>query len=624
MPTLDQLCNIDSHDTFPLTRGSVIDLDTPGYGACRSDMKAIPQILLSDERCLSDGNANTTNTLGSFIAGTPVVVPSKNLSAPLRSLSFFLLSDFAGMDVPGLALTQLGVLDAHTAFEIDPIARAFIGSSFCGARLCGSVCDRPRDVVKGAEVVTAGFPCQPYSLLGLQQGWDDSRGRGHLVGATVKYILRPRPRIVLLENVAAFVRSDGGRVLQWLVDALTTAGAYFVTHRIVCTSQHGLPQTRRRWFLIAIRADCAVHDFLWPEAIEMLPLPVILGPRVDGDSHARRPGVKGSLGWRNVDRALDWLATKGKDHATMDYIIDCNASESWCGNPTDRCPCLTRSRPQGLWSVSRGSQLSAVATMHLQGINTRNLILPASDAHTRNLTGNAMSLCVVERLLRAALIAIGQRPVDVVDRWGQGLAQADLVREVWGETIPVEVVAMMPSFVSRHFPPVQLAETHPSDQRPSRENQKNIIRALPGGHIGSAGVPSSVADLPILNELPLAVSPEFPAEDSDDSVASSSDAESFSFAHDVDITEVGPTAPTTTTDDPNHSRDLLPTWLLDSVTGLESAFDTLGGSLHGFMRTDAVEPALRERQRDLFPLPLVDIVSRPPHLSDKKSSPHRF
>ena len=85
---------------------------------------------------------------------------------------------------------------------------------------------------------------------------------------------------------------------------------------------------------------------------------------------------------------------------------------------------------------------------------------------------------------------------------GPRIAQADLVREVWGETIPVEAVAMMPSFVSRHLPLVQLAETHPSDQRQSRENQKNMIGALPGGHIGSAGVLSSVADLPILNELP--------------------------------------------------------------------------------------------------------------------------
>ena len=108
----------------------------------------------------------------------------------------------------------------------------------------GSVLDRGVSDACGADIVTAGFPCQPFSLLGLHQGWDDSKGR-RLVSATVSFVLRERPRVALLENVAAFVRSDDGQVLQWLVGMLTRDDLYKVWHRVFCTSDNGLSQTRK-------------------------------------------------------------------------------------------------------------------------------------------------------------------------------------------------------------------------------------------------------------------------------------------------------------------------------------------------------------------------------------------
>ena len=306
---------------------------------------------------------------------------------------FVLLSDFAGIDVPGFGLRALGVAHDHFAFEIDPVARRFITDNFPDVRLFGSVCDRSPSVASGADIVSAGFPCQPYSLLGLQEGWKDRKGRGDLVMATIDYVLRERPRIVLLENVAAFARSDQGRALGWIVDALTNGQRYTVAHRIICTSEHGLPQTRRRWFLVALRSDCVVHEFVWPEPIQMMPLSLVLGPRAADDSPERRPGDIGSLASRNVD--IDWLDAHGKDILAADYIVDCNASEKWCGRPTERCPCLTRSCPQGLWNVSRGCRLSPAATLRLQGVCASDLVLPSNDGHVRNLAGNAMSLCVL-------------------------------------------------------------------------------------------------------------------------------------------------------------------------------------------------------------------------------------
>ena len=67
---------------------------------------------------------------------------------------------------------------------------------------------------------------------------------------------------------------------------------------------------------------------------------------------------------------------------------------------------------------------------------------------------------------------------------------------------------------------------------------------------------------------------------------------------------------TRSTDTGSHPSlpDSIVPWLSDGVTGLEAAFAKLAGSLKLFLRHNGGEPALRERQRDIFPLPLVSVA----------------
>ena len=197
------------------------------------------------------------------------------------------MSDFAGIEMPAFALSGLGVAGPHVAYEIDPVARAFIKANHHGVILGFSVARRMGTHPPVIDVITAGFPCQPYSALGLQGGWDDPKGRGDLVTFTIRAILRERPSLVVLENVAGFVRTDGGAILAWLIDKLQHDNLYKVFHKILCTSDLGLPQSRKRFYLVALRADTNRHDFVWPSKVDMLPLRSLLGSKPADAAHER-------------------------------------------------------------------------------------------------------------------------------------------------------------------------------------------------------------------------------------------------------------------------------------------------------------------------------------------------
>ena len=115
-----------------------------------------------------------------------------------------LLSDFAGIDMPGFALDRLTVDGQHYLYEVDKAAARFLEHNHTRSELRRSMLDRVASACEPVDIVVAGFPCQPFSMLGGRGGVDDARGRGTLVEATLDFVNHHRPSIVVLENVTAF------------------------------------------------------------------------------------------------------------------------------------------------------------------------------------------------------------------------------------------------------------------------------------------------------------------------------------------------------------------------------------------------------------------------------------
>jgi DNA (cytosine-5)-methyltransferase 1 len=97
------------------------------------------------------------------------------------------------------------------------------------------------------EVLTAGFPCQPFSISGLKKGFNDTRGT--LFFDICRIIKEKQPKVVVLENVKHLIHHDKKNTLRVILDNLVNLG-YNVSYKLLNTKDFGLPQNRERIFII--------------------------------------------------------------------------------------------------------------------------------------------------------------------------------------------------------------------------------------------------------------------------------------------------------------------------------------------------------------------------------------
>lgn len=142
-----------------------------------------------------------------------------------------------------------------------------------GEIICGDVNDLDIPQLKKLDVLTAGFPCQPFSNAGSRKGTDDSRG--NLYMSTFKFIEALQPKAVVYENVRGLLSFKGRekKLIDEISDVLRYDFGYHVDYKLLNFSHFGVPQNRIRVILVATKdADAVEHAF--PEPLEGLDLSI--------------------------------------------------------------------------------------------------------------------------------------------------------------------------------------------------------------------------------------------------------------------------------------------------------------------------------------------------------------
>lgn len=181
----------------------------------------------------------------------------------LKGISLF--SGIGGLD---LGFTKYG-LDITWANDFDKYAVETYRANVSDNIVLGDINEHLSDI-PDHDVLLAGFPCQPFSMMGKQKGFNDERGT---LFFTIEQILRKhKPKIIVLENVRNLQSHDNGRTLGRMLNILDEKLNYKVHYEVLNTADFGLPQTRRRVFLIGFLRDEfgeKVNDFAFPKPQEL-------------------------------------------------------------------------------------------------------------------------------------------------------------------------------------------------------------------------------------------------------------------------------------------------------------------------------------------------------------------
>ncbi len=104
------------------------------------------------------------------------------------------------------------------------------------------------------DILLAGFPCQPFSIIGEKQGFADTRGT--LFFDIERILAEKKPSTFLLENVKQLASHDRGRTFAVIQSRLLNLG-YAVYHETLNALDFGLPQKRERVFIVGFREPIA-------------------------------------------------------------------------------------------------------------------------------------------------------------------------------------------------------------------------------------------------------------------------------------------------------------------------------------------------------------------------------
>jgi len=242
----------------------------------------------------------------------------------------------------GLDMAVEAYFNAETVWcaEIDKYASKIIADRF-NITNYGDIKSINWNEVEPIDILTAGYPCQPFSIAGDRKGENDPR---HIWPNIKEIISILRPRIVILENVKGHLTLGFNEVLK----GLTQIG-YDARWEIVRASQVGAPHHRARIFVIAYPSGERCKDQLCTEKSSGIKQDITGDSKHFSWQHNRQVS---ELGRRFTSRSE--MSLQDPPHALVDGKVNANFVEYMMGLPVGWVTDLDLSRSQQLKILGNG------------------------------------------------------------------------------------------------------------------------------------------------------------------------------------------------------------------------------------------------------------------------------
>ncbi len=252
-----------------------------------------------------------------------------------------------------------------------------------GERPVGDIRQVDAATIPDHDILFAGFPCQPFSIIGSRLGFEDTRGT--LFFDIARILAEKRPKAFVLENVKQLVGHDNGRTLKHILETLHDLGYTNSHFKVLNALDYGVPQKRERVFIVGF-LDSVMHT--WPQRPSTVrTLDDILEKDVDDFYYASQKIRANRLAKR--DRVLDqrtiWHENKGGHISAYPYSCALRAGASY-----------------NYLLVDGERRLTEREMLRLQGFPDTYKIV-CNYGTMRKLTGNSVAVPVVEVVVRSVL-----------------------------------------------------------------------------------------------------------------------------------------------------------------------------------------------------------------------------
>ena len=303
-----------------------------------------------------------------------------------------LFSGLGGLD-KGFADTGYNIVWAN---DFDKYAVQTYKANFGDHIVLGDINEIPLEIIPDCDILIGGFPCQPFSMMGQQKGFEDTRGTlffriAEIVDDKIKR--GKKPKAIILENVRSLRTHNNGKTYKEIHRVLQDVLGYNVFCDILNSADYGIPQTRNRTYIVCFDNQNAKFIFPQKEKLKKT-LQDLLEPEVDNKYFLS-------------DRILPTILSNGTGGYKAKSEIDLEIARPLCATMAKMHRAC---QDNYVTQKGRIRRLTPRECARLQGFED-SFVIPVSDSQAYKQFGNAVTVNVsraVAQSVKSTFINLGE------------------------------------------------------------------------------------------------------------------------------------------------------------------------------------------------------------------------
>lgn len=318
-------------------------------------------------------------------------------SMPRDSCSKLRMVDlFAGTGAFTLGFQQTGKVECVFANDMEPSSQKIYDENFSHKLTLQDLNTIDVKDIPSHDILTGGFPCQPFSVAGKQEGFEDKRS--NVFWKVLDIIEYHQPCVVVLENVKHLKTHDDGKTFSIIHSSLSKLG-YSIHTKVLNTSEMtGIPQHRERIYIVCF-LDKTIADTFSLDFPKLPKLP--LSSMLQQTSHPTDENIPKKYYYHDGMKVWPVISNSVVKENVIYQYRRVYVRE----NKSNECPTLTANMGTGghnvpLLNDGKGiRKLTPRECFNFQGFpSSYRLPTTLSDSRLYKLAGNAVSFPVVQTI----------------------------------------------------------------------------------------------------------------------------------------------------------------------------------------------------------------------------------